>query len=95
MGWRCPPRARGGAPRTPTVTRPPRSPAPPPAPQFDVNRDHKVDRDEFAAVFQAQMNFSAEDTAVLADKFFGAEEELDYQVFMGALHKFSDQVVRG
>jgi hypothetical protein len=68
--------------------------------RFDINKDHLIDKDEFAAVMGGSgLNLAPKEVATLVKKFYDPEhgngdEFLDYEEFMTLIHEYADKVIR-
>jgi Ca2+-binding EF-hand superfamily protein len=68
--------------------------------RFDINKDHLIDKDEFAAVMGGSgLNLAPKEVTTLVKKFYDPEhgngdEFLDYEEFMTLIHEYADKVIR-
>jgi Ca2+-binding EF-hand superfamily protein len=62
----------------------------------DVNKDHMVDREEFANAFgELGMNFPRHDIQYLLDHFYdGSKDSINYNEFMRVIYENADKVMR-
>ena len=68
---------------------------PPPALTADANKDHLIEKDEFRASMSRFLALTEKEIDMLIGKFYGDDKEsLNYDDFMGTIHKYCDAINR-
>ena len=68
---------------------------PPLTPTADANKDHLIEKDEFRASMSRFLALTEKEIDMLIGKFYGDDKEsLNYDDFMGTIHKYCDAINR-